>query len=211
MKLNPPAFLPPSCSMFACLFACLAPAFAAHALTGCVSSADAQGDVVERSAEARPAWAGGDFSTEGEGERYVLARKSGVTRLELGIKQAQAAAMDQSCRLAGERIRADLETHARAAGVASEALMAAIGNGVAGIEGKGHCPDAAPKFVYWELLRKDTADGAHQAYDVFVLLSIKKSAYYDALGVALDGVRASGAHGFDALAEHASDSYSEGN
>jgi len=179
---------------------------------GCVSDASGEGDVVERSAEFRPSWANGDFSGEGSGERFVLARKKGITRLELGIKQAQASAIDQSCWLASQRIRYELQVDARAADVANDAMISAIESGVTRIKPQGRCPDFAPKFVYWELLRKDTAEGGvHQSYDVFVLLSAKKRSYVDAVGAAVDAVKASGVQGSDALAEYVSDGYSEGN
>lgn len=176
---------------------------------GCVSSSDASGDVIERSAELKPAWAEGDFSSEGTGEIFLLTRKGDITRLELGIKQAQAAGLDQSCKLVQERMRAELESHALAAGDPNTELGAAVTRALASVETQQRCPDVSPKFVYWELLRKDTAEGSHQAYDVYVLLTLKKRQYVDALGIVLDSLKTSGVQGAGALAETVAESYND--
>jgi hypothetical protein len=188
------------------------PAFALGVLAfsaGCVSTNDSSGDVIERSAELRPAWAEGDFSSEGTGEKFLLTRKGDITRLELGIKQAQAAGLDRSCKLVQERMRAELESHALAAGDANTDLGGAVGSALAKMETQGQCPDVSPKFVYWELLRKDTAEGSHQAYDVYVLLALKKRQYVDALGIVLDALKTSGVPGAGALAEKVAESYND--
>lgn len=176
-------------------------------LVGCVSQHGDRGDVIERSAEQRPLWAEGKDANEGTAEVTVLFRKEGLTRLELGIKQTQAAGMEQGCTLLQERMKGELTEHARQAGVASEALSNAASAALARLKSDGRCPDLAPKFVYWELLRKDTAEGSRQAYDVYVLLATKKRQYLDALSSVVDTIRTSGAPGADALATAVAESY----
>ena len=84
-----------------------------------------------------------------------------------------------------------------------------MGSALARMETQGHCPDVFPKFVYWELLRKDTAEGSLQAYDVYVLLALKKRQYVDALGIVLDALKTSGVQGAGALAEKVAESYND--
>jgi hypothetical protein len=179
------------------------------ALSACVSPSVDRGDVVERSAEKRPAWVGGDFSLEGTGEVSVVHHKTGITRLELGIKQAQSAGMDQGCRLVRKRIGEELAMRAQEAQVSSEALTRAIESSLGAVEARERCPEVSPKFVYWELLRKDTAESSRQAYDVYVLLTMKKRQYLDALSVVVESVRSSGAPGADGLADRVSQSYND--
>jgi hypothetical protein len=175
----------------------------------CVSSPQERSDVIERSAETRPAWAEGDTSSEGTGEIFLLHKKGEITRLELGIKQTQAAAMDVSCRLVQERIKKDFVSRAPEKTFPNPALANALDAALPKVESTEKCPEVAPKFVYWELLRKDTAEGSRQAYDVYVLLSLKKSQFLDALGVVLESVKGSGVEGAGALAESIAESYND--
>ena len=181
----------------------------ACSLFGCVSKNADAGDVIERSAELKPAWAEGDVSLAGTAEVFLLHRKSDVTRLELGIKQAQSTGMDQSCAKMQERMRVEIEKHAQEAGLSTPALGAAVAGALPRVQAEGRCPDVAPKFVYWELLRKDTAEGSRQSYDVYVLISLKRRQYLEALGVVLEALKASDAPGAKALADKVSESYNE--
>lgn len=177
--------------------------------SGCVSTSDASGDVIERSAELKPAWAEGDFSSEGTGEVFLLTRKKDITRLELGIKQTQAAGIQQSCKLLQDRMRQELASFDPAAGNDKTELGAAVLRALPAVETQERCPDVSPKFVYWELLRKDTAEGSHQAYDVYVLLALKKRQYFDALGVVLESLNASGVAGAKGLVDKVAESYND--
>jgi hypothetical protein len=161
-------------------------------LTACVSSGDQDGsEVLERSANFRPAWAQDDFSEEGDGPKQLHFRKTGVFRLELGIKQAQAAAIEQSCELIVARIEKDLSERAKGGPWKNQAWIGKIKEASAKIRSAQKCPEAPPKFVYWELLRKDTGEGSREVYTIDVLLAVKKADFKDALFFALNALKAS--------------------
>jgi hypothetical protein len=203
MKITPARSFCGRCCLFVMTSIALSPLF------GCVSKTEELGDVIERSAESKPPWVKGDFSSEGTAEIFVLHQKSDVTRLELGIKQAQTQGMDGACKSTQARIRSELEATAKKAAVLTPQFETELAKGLARVESEGHCPDIAPKFVYWELLRKDTAEGSLQSYDVYVLLSMKKRQYLDALGAVLDALKVSGVPGAQNVVDLVTDSYSE--
>ena len=158
----------------------------------CVSTSDEseQGEVLERSGTFRPLWAQGDFSAEGDGPKQIHFRKSGVYRLELGLKQAQAAGIEQSCELIQKRIQRELQSRAESGPWKGQAWISQIPVAVSKIASGEKCPEAQPKFVYWELLRKDTAEGPRETYTIDVLLAVKKVDYREALFYALSKLKA---------------------
>jgi hypothetical protein len=163
--------------------------------SACVSKPMQNGEIVERSAEAKPPWALGEFPEQNSSEVFVLFQRGGLTRLELGLKQTQAAALEQACQLVQQRMKKELQESAIRAQVLSVALQETIATQTSQLESLGLCPDVSPKFVYWELLRKDTAEGSRQTYEVFLLLAMKKRQYLDALDSVLEAIKNTGVAG----------------
>jgi hypothetical protein len=152
-------------------------------LAGCVSGdgADNSAVVLERSGTFRPNWAKGDFSSEGEGPKYLTYQKKDITRLELGIKQAQAAAVEESCSLLKSRFEKEIRAAAERGSWKDLPLDQKLPSALAKLVESDKCPEAQPKFVYWELLRKDTGEGVRELYTIDVLLVVRRPEYRDSL------------------------------
>jgi hypothetical protein len=177
---------------------------------GCVSSgAHSDPQVLERSSAFKPAWAVDDFSDEGDGPKQLHYRKSEVFRLELGIKQAQAAGIEQSCELLQKRIEKDLQEKAESGPWKSQPWISKIPMAVSKIRSADKCPVAQPKFVYWELLRKDTGEGLREVYAIDVLLAVKRADYRDSLFFALNALKTTEGKAVEGFVKDVAESFAE--
>lgn len=151
-------------------------------LAGCMSLVANPDTVVERSADSRPIWSQDDYVNEGESEVGVSYKKLGVYRLELGIKQAQAAAIQDTPKLALSWVRARFKARAahlwRSDGSEFEGDL---GRAIDSVGQKFVPFDAVPRAVYWEQVRREAEEGPVTFYNVFVLLSLKRTDLYAGL------------------------------
>jgi hypothetical protein len=145
-------------------------------LCACVSGGES---VVGRSAVERPAWVEGDVDGEPQNFVWLVYKKPDIYRLELGMKQAQVAAVAAVPKLLRERILADLWKIAdRALGtIPAQQQKPAIEVIFAKVPVTRESPDAFPARTYHEEIRRDSDTGQRISYDVFVLVSVSRQDY----------------------------------
>lgn len=148
--------------------------FFVASVSGCQTRSDAT--VLERSAEERPVWADGDFSEEGKAETYLVYKREEIYRLELGIKQAQAAAIRRTKDLVLERARVELAEVGDDVSKGNLSLVySEISRAVEEVHNSVYSPeDAVSRNVYWENVRRDTSEGPLTYYNVYVLLTVPR-------------------------------------
>ena len=154
------------------------------AASGCASISTRTDTIIERSSEVRPAWVDGDFAAESEGgETFVTASRSGLFRLELGIKQVQAGALERGCALITERVSLEISQRAQKllGALGKTEVESEIARSVAGLATTYTCPELTPRQVYWENIRLETADGPRTHYDIFLLLTLRNAEFETAL------------------------------
>jgi hypothetical protein len=154
--------------------------FLSFVVSNCVSSSEDE-KVLERSAQFRPAWANSDFSGEGLGEKFVVAAKKQVPKLELGMKQAQAAALQDPCVYGQNRIAADISAFAKDASLAADAVSKVVTLSKSKLSLSGYCPRLKSQSVYWELLENSTGNANY--YDIYVLLTMSRKDHADGLEI----------------------------
>jgi hypothetical protein len=151
-------------------------------LSSCTTFMSSDESVLERSAQYRPAWADSDFSGEGRGDRFVIATKKQVPKLELGIKQAQAAALQNPCGHAHNRISQDILNFSKELKIDEKKAQNFSANILSKLGASNYCPRLKPETVYWEQISdKNTGD---QHYDIYVLLTMQKANHTEGLNLA---------------------------
>lgn len=144
--------------------------------SGCVSAGES---VVARSSVDRPSWVEGDVREEPQKFVQVVYKKSDVYRLELGIKQVQAAALVAAPKLLRERVLRDIN---RAADIAvgvpvAKSLDSEIVRIVALSAPESDAPDALIARTYHEEIQRESNTGVRISYDVSVLVSVPRHDY----------------------------------
>ncbi len=172
---------------------------------GCLTTTQPPSAVVmERSEQGRPPWVESIRAQEPQSERWFVYQRSGLQRLELGIRQTQAAALASHCKLIAERIRTDLRLlqskvagrspssdEVEFAGLKSESV-AVIEETVSKISKSDSCPELELKDVYWESVRKISSNGSETSFSVYVLLRLKPIAFDEVLAMTAESLKLSG-------------------
>ncbi len=132
-----------------------------------------------RSAIERPGWVQGDVGEEPQNFVWLVFRKPDIYRLELGIKQAQVAAVAAVPKLLRERILADvLKIAERTLGaLPAQQQKSAIDAVFAQVPATREAPEAFPARTYHEEIRRDSPTGPRISYDIFVLVSVQRLDY----------------------------------
>lgn len=172
---------------------------------GCLTTTQPPSAVVmERSEHGRPPWVHSPRAQEPQSERWFVYQRSGLQRLELGIRQTQSAALADHCRLIADRIRTDLNLlQAKAAGRSSSSdteefaglkseSVAVIEETVSKISNSDSCPELELKDVYWESVRKISTNGSETSFSVYVLLRLKPIAFDEVLAMTAESLKLSG-------------------
>jgi hypothetical protein len=145
-------------------------------LGACVSPGES---VVGRSAIERPAWVDGDVAEEPQKFVMVVFKKTDIYRLELGLKQAQAAALAAAPKLLRERVLRDVRHVAEfTLGVAeAEKHKASLDDVLALPAPLRDGPDASVSRTYHEEVQRESPTGVRISYDVFVLVGVSRHDY----------------------------------
>ncbi len=145
-------------------------------MSACVSSGES---VVGRSAVERPAWVDGNVEDEPQSFVWVVFKKADIFRLDLGIKQAQVAAVAAAPKLLRDRVLNDL--YVKAEKILGAQLFAEAKSSIDSIWNEipvlRDSPDATPAKTYHEEIQREGASGVRVSYDVYVLLSILRHDY----------------------------------
>jgi hypothetical protein len=190
---------------------------------GCVTTTlPADNVVLERSELGRPKWVTEPADIEPLAERWFVFEKHDVIRLELGIRQAQTAALTAHCQLLAERMRFEIETvrddltaqHKKEAhrkekesgsGAAWQGLspegQKAVNGVLEQLAQSQDCPELELKDVYWEKLRKSSPDGPVASYSIYVLLRLKQIPFDETLAMTAESLKLSGQADVQPLAE----------
>lgn len=174
------------------------------ACLGCVSTPVAPDSIVlERSELGRPQWVDKHLEVEPVVEKWFVYQKTELTRLDLGIRQTQAAALASHCQLIAERVRYELNTalievqrkstteKPDHSGLSPEGLQT-IEDIVRKWSDSRTCPELELKDIYWESIRKLTPDGPRSSYSVYVLLRLKQLPFDDVLAMTAESLKLSG-------------------
>lgn len=151
-------------------------------LSGCISSNNET--VIERSAATRPAWTNGDYTDEGSSVVFMNFVRKEVYRLELGLKQAQLAAVNDTKNLLLSRAKQQLVGKSESFYKASRSdVESGIERGVISVrESSKYKPDdGTPRTVYWEQMSVPTSDGTKTYYNIYVLLTAPRELLEDAM------------------------------
>lgn len=172
---------------------------------GCVTTTQpTQVVVMERSEKGRPPWVDNPRAQEPLNEKWFVFEKSGIQRLELGIRQTQSAALASHCRLISTRVRRsllDLQTQIAGDKVTGEEVSFAglqsdsvevIEETLRKIALSDSCPELELKDVYWESLRKISTNGPETSFSVYVLLRLKPIAFDEVLAMTAESLKLSG-------------------
>jgi hypothetical protein len=186
-------------------------------ITGCVTSEPPQQTIIlERSELGRPTWVGTTRESEPSAEKWFLYEKTEIVRLDLGIRQAQAAALASHCQLISARMRFEIDDalskmrdakikeskdkEARGPLLSAEA-QSVVDSFLQNLAGSQSCPELELKDVYWELLRKPSPDGPKTSYSVYVLLRLKQLPFDEVLAMTAESLKLSGQAEVQPLAE----------
>ncbi len=167
----------------------------------CASILGPTSEVIERSSEVKPQWLSGSDPGQSSVEIYVVQKRDGLTKLELGIKQVQSAAIQNTTGLMIERMRKSIQSHAKlleSGGSEAEELgLKAIQK----VSAKFSPADAVPRALYWENIRRETDDGPITSFNISVLLGIYRSDYIDSLEMVVKELRLNGSTVANKLAD----------
>jgi hypothetical protein len=171
----------------------------------CLTTTQPTGAVVmERSEQGRPSWVDNARAQEPLSERWFVYERRGLQRLELGIRQAQASALANHCKLIADRVRMDLsQLQSKVAGrtwtsddvgfanLKSDSV-AVVEDVIAKISKSDSCPELELKDVYWESVRKISSNGSETSFSVYVLLRLKPIAFDEVLAMTAESLKLSG-------------------
>jgi hypothetical protein len=148
------------------------------------SCASTDGRVVARSEPNRPDWADGRVPKEPWDSVLLMHRKSDVSVLELGIKQAQAAAIQSAPALVEERVRSVFLDRAHVLFPALEwkDWEKAAGALFSGLVVSPEGLNPIPVRTYHEEIVREGEVGKRVSFDVYVLLSVSRLAFERWLG-----------------------------
>ena len=167
-----------SLSLIGCFLCCNA----------CISTKSDVSTVIERSSQFRPEWADEDPDAETAGsDVFFVTRKKNILRLELGLRQAEVAAVGLGetyvlqgvTRWINQKIALDIP----GSGATYTEL---VKTAVQSLANKEALRDPTVKQVYWENIRIDSPEGPKSYFDVYVLTSIKREVFFIYVAEALN-------------------------
>lgn len=155
--------------------------------TACLSSS-ASDNVVARSASEMPAWAKG--TEYPDASRWVFGRfwKTGVYRLDLGIRQTQAEARESGKPLILERVRKEYldlineKVQPLDRTYVSQSVEAALTKMAGGFEP----PFAEPVETYYEEVREERDGRPSTRFDIYVLVRMERQAFDEGVAQVAD-------------------------
>ncbi len=185
--------------------------------SACVSGPQAPPEslVVERSELGRPAWVDEAARSEPEGERWFVHSGKDLLRLDLGIRQTQASGIALHCKLLAERMRSEISSaieqieaetkkskrQTPPPPAAGQSRAEVIESAVSAVATSKECPEFEAKDVYWEAIRRLTAEGPRTSYDVYVLLSLRRTHFDEVLAMTANSLKLSGRADLEPVAE----------
>ncbi|APJ02672.1 hypothetical protein [Silvanigrella aquatica] len=142
--------------------------------------------VLEQSQKETPAWVKeNEQDNMDKNSVSLIYKKSGIYNLNLGLKQAQTAAVIQTSYLIMSKIQKtllkNLPTPSNNANKERDSLLNELSQVVSQSRLAIGKQPALPKDIYWEYLEKDTDNGSERFYTIWVLLSVPKVDYESAL------------------------------
>lgn len=146
---------------------------------GVASCTSTDGSVVARSEMNRPQWVDGKVTSDTDDALFLVSRKNDITVLDLGMKQAQAAAVYGAPEMLRERVR-QLVTLAstRALTKSEQAEWAGeLSRILASLQLSTGSVDAVPVSTYYEEIVREGASGKRVTFDVYVLLSVPRKVF----------------------------------
>lgn len=151
----------------------------------CITSSNKE-TVLERSQKEQPEWTLENW--QGNMEKDVINlifKKTEIYNLNLGLKQAQSAAVLQTSYLIMGKIQKTLLKNLLASSNNSNKKRDSLLNELSRVVNRNRlaigAPSALPKDIYWEYRQKDTDNGSERFYTIWVLLSVPKVTYESAL------------------------------
>ena len=142
--------------------------------------------VIERSEKDQPEWIQDNWQQNLEKDSvYLIFKKTDIYNLNLGLKQAQSAAILQTSHLIMNKIQKTMLTKLPASSNNSnkkrDSILYELSQVVTSNRLAVVSQPALPKDVYWEYRQRDTDNGPERFYIVWVLLSVPKIDYESAL------------------------------
>jgi hypothetical protein len=152
---------------------------------GCITSSNKE-MVLERSQKDSPEWAQDNWQENLEKDSInLIFKKTGIYNLNLGLKQAQSAAVLQTSYLIMGKIQKTLLKNLLASSNNSNKERDSLLNELSQVVSRNRLAigiqPALPKDIYWEYRQKDTDNGSERFYTIWVLLSVPKIDYESAL------------------------------
>ncbi len=152
----------------------------------CITSSNKE-TVLERSQKEAPEWSQENWQESPEKDSIALIfKKTGIYNLNLGLKQAQSAAVLQTSYLIMSKIQKTLLKNLPASSNNSNKERDSLLNELSRVVTRNRLAmigiqPALPKDIYWEYRQKDTDNGSERFYIIWVLLSVPKIDYESAL------------------------------
>ncbi|WP_338636550.1 hypothetical protein [Spirobacillus cienkowskii] len=143
--------------------------------------------ILERSQKALPDWLQQNQNIEFYDKQfvYLIYKKTNVYNLNLGIKQAQAAAMLQTRLLVMDKIEKTLSKKLSPSSLSTYKEQDSLFNELALAVDRNRSSlkiqPALPREVYWEYHERDADNGSERFYVIWVLLTVPKVDYESAL------------------------------
>lgn len=142
-----------------------------------------QETVVQKSSFVAPDWVRDEAPGVTAKDAYLHYIKTDSTRLELGIRQANAAAIEDTKRLFQIRLQKELDRAAlRVLGRKAKDIGQQIEEAVAAAMSRSSPTDAQPRSVYWEEIQRNTPEGPRNSFRIHVLAAVPRAE----LDVAMD-------------------------
>lgn len=180
-------------SKFQSLFIALAAAIPLASSLACQSLSSKNETIIERSEMDRPAWTEQPATLDHGKEVFAVVKKAQVYKLDLGIRQAQAAAVQNTRELFSERLQRELrdilkqDDHKDISAATQSNLSQAVQETL-----QEFTPvDGVLRNIYWENIRQETVDGTRFHYDIWVLLGISRSDLNEVLSMIAQKLQAS--------------------
>lgn len=188
----------------------------------CVSGPQVPPDslVVERSELGRPRWVDSVSEVEPASEKWFVYSKKDLLKLDLGIRQTQASGLAEHCVLLADRMRTEISfafeqildaqknDKSKKVEPNDPALVAqraeqntAIEKILSSLSASKDCPEFVAKDVYWEAVRRLTAEGPRTTYDVYVLMRLPLIHFDEVLAMTANSLKLSGRADLEPVAE----------
>lgn len=154
-------------------------------IQSCITSSNKE-MVLERSQKDAPEWSQDNWQGNLEKDSIdLIFKKTGIYNLNLGLKQAQSAAVLQTSYLIMGKIQKTLLKNLPASSNNSNKERDSLLNELSRVVSRNRLAigiqPALPKDIYWEYRQKDTDNGSERFYTIWVLLSVPKIDYESAL------------------------------